>query len=235
MKDAEHQAELDSITKIEAFKSHLKHVMRICEAEENAGESDFFDDHEAKLLELVDVLEDDLITIEMNMQQNLTASIELFRKRLNEITEQMKGSTSFFIGKINEAIEKFFGEFKEAATKTMEQYAKMFEKEGEEDLDIEGELGNDVLNFLDPEPLKQALDSSREAIDGRVAGIETDISVRLNQDKDEIMGKTQDEQYHRNRNIIREIIHQSKTLKDQIEDDFRRLRGEDDWLNSFKQ
>ena len=40
--------------------------MRLCEDEER-GESDILDEHEAKLLELVDVLEDDLITIEMNL------------------------------------------------------------------------------------------------------------------------------------------------------------------------
>lgn len=41
--------------------------MRVCDDEER-GESDILDEHEDKLLKLVDVLEDDLITIEMNLQ-----------------------------------------------------------------------------------------------------------------------------------------------------------------------
>lgn len=80
----------------------------------------------------------------------------------------MNSRTSLFIANVNDAIEKFFGEFKEAATKSMEQYAKLIEQD-QDDFDIEGEVGDEVLNFLDPDPLKQALDASREAIDARVA------------------------------------------------------------------
>jgi len=59
------------------------------------------------------------------------------------------------------------------------------EEEGDDVND--DELANDCLPFLDPDPLKQALDQSKEAIELRVNGIESGITVALTTDKDKVM------------------------------------------------
>jgi hypothetical protein len=172
------------------------------------------------------VLEDTLIEIEMKLQHNLTNSISTYEKNLGRITEDMKNRVQGYIGEVQTAVDTFFTEFREKCTTTMDQYAKLMDQ-NEDELDND-ELSNDIVGYLDPDPLKQALDQSREQIDGRISHIETDIQSHLNQDKDAVVVTTKDEQHHRNRNIIREIITMSQKIKNDIEDDFRELRGDDE-------
>ena len=184
LKVSEEQAELESIKKVEEFKSHLKRVLKICEEEKE--EIDILEEHETQLLEKVQILEDDLIEIEMNLQVNLIESMGKFTKTLENVTNDMKKRVGDFILEVTEAVQKFFDTFTEEAKKKMEQIEKQMEEDGEEDINEE-DLPNECLQFLDSDPLKQSLDQSKEQIEGKVAGIETEIHLRLAADKDSVV------------------------------------------------
>lgn len=103
----------------------------------------------------------------------------------------MGGFVSGFIQEVSDAVTRFFDAFQDEAKKKMEQLAKQMEEEGE---DInEDELPNDCVTFLDPDPLKQSLDQSKEAIDGKVGAIETEITVALNKDKDDVAKQVEED------------------------------------------
>lgn len=100
------------------------------------------------------------------------------------------------------------------------------EDEGE---DIaEDELPDDCVAFLDPDPLKQSLDQSKEAVDGKVGSIDSEITISLNKDKDDVARRVEEDMHHRNRNIIKEIVLMSEKLRGQVESQFRELRGDDE-------
>lgn len=95
----------------------------------------------------------------------------------------------------------------------MEQIQKQVEEAEGDDIADDGELDDDVLNFLEPDPLKQALDQSKEAVDGKVGAIESEITLGLNTDKDKVLAQVEESKHLRNRNIIKEIVTMGQNLR----------------------
>lgn len=87
LKEAEKQAELDSIHFIEEFKRNRKHKFR-----ELNEDDEQFDAYEHALMQDIDVLEDDLMGVEMKMQDSLAVATVEFQDKVKQLNEKMKAN-----------------------------------------------------------------------------------------------------------------------------------------------
>jgi hypothetical protein len=149
--------------------------------------------------------------------------VSVFIKEIEQVTKDMNQRVSSFIQEVNDAVTRFFEAFSEEAQKKMAQLAKQIEDEGEEE-----EFSDDCVAFLDADLLKQSLDQSKEAIDGKVGSIDSEITIALNKDKDDVARRVEEDMHQRNRNIIKETVLMSDKLRDQVAATFKELRGDDD-------
>ena len=70
LSEAEVKAEEDSITSMQAYESYMKHKMRKVKEERKKDLCDF-DNHEDEFMGRIDLLEDELMTVEMKLQDVL--------------------------------------------------------------------------------------------------------------------------------------------------------------------
>lgn len=92
LKDAEREAEKESIALIQKFENKRKHKFR------QISKLDVDDvDHDREedgLLEEIIELEDQLMEVEMKLQDTLFKATSEFQERVKKITEEMKSKTS---------------------------------------------------------------------------------------------------------------------------------------------
>jgi len=88
---------------------------------------------------------------------------------------------------------------------------------------------NDALIELysDKEILVSALEASRENVDNKISDKDTEITRAINEDWALMSNRITEEQQRRNRDIIEEIINTCSNFKEDIEKEFRKIRGDD--------
>ena len=98
MTQAQRNAEVESITKIEAYKKAEKHIFREINKKRvemvDNGQFVAYDPYENKLVEMISDLKGDLLDIEMALKQTLDAAFNQFVAEINGINVDMAGTTS---------------------------------------------------------------------------------------------------------------------------------------------
>lgn len=84
LREAELNAEKESITLISDFQGKKKHKMR--ELEEHDSKADVLDEYQEEITVWVDLLEDDLMTIEMRLQDALAVATDNFKEKVKNIS-----------------------------------------------------------------------------------------------------------------------------------------------------
>ncbi len=64
-------------------------------------------------------------------------------------------------------------------------------------------------------------------MDGKINDMESQITRELTQDWKETEMRIMESQHKRNRNIIKEIVNQSKEFRNDLGNEFRKLKGDD--------
>lgn len=93
LRKTEREAEKDSISLIEAFKSRRKHKIAQLEKERNSHQQPDYDKYEEELLKDIDQLEDQLLDVEMKLQDCLGQDTQSFFDKVKQIIDQMKNKT----------------------------------------------------------------------------------------------------------------------------------------------
>lgn len=93
MREAEVQAERDSISKIDEYKKLEKHRCRAIEKLRKENAEIDFEEHEEFLEEKIEILRCDLLDIEIKLGDALRTAFSLFETRLKNVTAGMKEKT----------------------------------------------------------------------------------------------------------------------------------------------
>ena len=132
LKKAEREAELESISLVNGFKNQRKHRFRELMQKDD---EELFDQYEEKLLEQIDLLEDQLMGVEMKLQDNLAVSTGDFNDRVKKLIDEMKTKTqnqyilflTFSIKDVGGEVETFYSSLKTYATALQEQFATEYD------------------------------------------------------------------------------------------------------------
>lgn len=93
LREAEKEAEKESISLIEAFKRLRKNKFRQLDTLVDRDEDVDLDEFEDDLLAIIDKLEDDLLGVEMKLSEALQQATSDFQEKIKKIIEDMKGKT----------------------------------------------------------------------------------------------------------------------------------------------
>ena len=90
LKDAEREAERESINFIQGFESKKKHVYRKLDSLRTHDDND---QYEEGLLKDIEQLEDDLMSVEMKLQESLAESTTNYEDRVKKVILEMGQAT----------------------------------------------------------------------------------------------------------------------------------------------
>jgi len=223
--DAERKAERDSIGKIEAYKKIEKHVYRRIEREREATAERPIPEHdkmEAELDAKILDLQSELLEIEMKLQDALGASRKTFISRIKQIIGEMEILNADYNNTVLNEVMGFNEKFREAALIEQEKFATQLKKaealgEAEVDALIEETKENNgseyldmMITFGDQETLIAALDSFKEIVETKVQSYESLVNNGIRNDWNAYEANMTESQHTRNREIIQEIVENTK-------------------------
>ena len=106
---------------------------------------------------------------------------------------------------------------------------------------VVGMSDNLVMLMEDKDILVAHIEASKENVDSKISDKETEVNKAISEDWKATETRILDEQHHRNRTVVEEIIKTCNTCKDEISKtppsfysnllivrEFRKLRGDDD-------
>ena len=218
MRQAERNAEVESIKKIEAYKKAEKHIFREinkkrAELEEN-GLSLSYDSYESKLLELIETLKGDLLDIEMALQQTLEGARSQFFTEVKKINDDMGALQTDAFQNISNEFQQFGIKLKEELNKERESFQARIDND---DLALE-EYGfasleaaaGSVIDILIDDQNKDAVDELVtqfiEKIEADAASKDSQITKGRQTEWNQITKSIYENQHSRGRQIISEII-----------------------------
>ncbi len=104
LKEAEKQAEVESIGLIDKFVSFRKKQFK-----DKADAKDHFDyaSFKKKLYVEIDQLEDNLMDVELKLQESLSGATADLQDRVKKVTDDMKAKTSSYILDVNGEMDQF--------------------------------------------------------------------------------------------------------------------------------
>ena len=100
LREAEKEAEKESIQLIDKFKNFRKHKMRALQTHARRDDDALIDKFERELIEEVERLEDELMGVEMKLSDALQQSTTDFQEKVKKIIEDMKTKTGAFIKEV---------------------------------------------------------------------------------------------------------------------------------------
>lgn len=131
MTQAQRNAEVESITKIEAYKKAEKHIFREINKKRvemvDNGQFVAYDPYENKLVEMISDLKGDLLDIEMALKQTLDAAFNQFVAEINSINVDMAGTTSDIFVLLSGEFTQFGTKLNEELNKEREQFQIRYE------------------------------------------------------------------------------------------------------------
>ena len=141
----------------------------------------------------------------------------------------MKKKTIEYIKFVGEEAEIFNSNLR---THALEEQAKFEVRIAENEAaleEIEGELEKEVFDFQimyfsDKDALVQMLDTSKEAMETKVAEKEQVINKAIAMLQDTTEQKLQKGQHSRNRSIVKEIIATCENFRNEIKEDFSAMK-----------
>ncbi len=162
----------------------------------------------------IEHLEDELMNIELKLQEQLQAATTDFQERVKRILEDMKTKTSAFIAEVNAEMELFSAALKVYAHQEYERVQNM----GDDVNNDQEQLSDQMITLLgeDPDFLNGKLEGSKENIELRVNDIESQIIRELMNDWKQTEHRIIEEQHHRNRTIVQEVIKTCDKFKKEI-------------------
>mmetsp|Transcript_12258 Transcript_12258/g.20626 ORF Transcript_12258/g.20626 Transcript_12258/m.20626 type:complete len:230 (-) Transcript_12258:49-738(-) len=228
MRSEEIFAEKRSIELIRKVQSMKKHKLR--ELEESEDKALAIEDYESELLKAVDKLEDDLMEIEMRLQYALSDALDIYKEKIKKVIDTMKQQTENFISSIESNSLEFNRELAGYAAVESTDYQSKQDEENEafDDDDDQEQLLEFYAILSDTETLNSTLDQSKDFMSKIIHHYETEINNMIKSSQNETDKKILTDQHSRNRNIIREIILACEKLKEEINQDFNMLRGDED-------
>lgn len=99
----------------------------------------------------------------------------------------------------------------------MTEYDRIANTEDESGLDQGDQMSNElVLLMEDKDILQSHIEASKETVDSKIGDKETEIQRALGDDWKNTETKILEEQHHRNRNVVEEIIKTCEEFKEDI-------------------
>jgi hypothetical protein len=179
LKEAERQAELESIALIDQFTSVRKHKFRQLQAVKD-GEHFNYAAFKKELHQIIDRLEDDLMGVELKLQESLSAATVDFQDRVRRIIDDMKTKTSSYIAEVNQEMEQFSVVLKVYAMQEFDRFANMAEDNAN---DENNAIADELVELMaEADELNTILEQSKEKIESKINDIESQITRDLNND-----------------------------------------------------
>lgn len=151
--------------------------------------------------------------VELKLQESLQVATVNFTERIKKVLEEMRNKTSAYIQEVNQEMEQFAVALKVYANQEYDRLSHMEEDVGEEG----NNLADEILEIMgDPDTLNQTLETSKEAIDAKINEVESLIIKELNSDWKNTETRIIDQQHHRNRTIVKEIVKTCDKFKKEI-------------------
>ena len=210
LRNAEKQAEQESIVLIDKFNTLRKHKFRRLFAIKE-GEHFDYNSFKKEMAKEIETLEDDLMAVELKLQEQLQVATTDFQERVKRVLEEMKNKTNVYIQEVNQEMELFSVSLKAYALQEVERIGNMGD-----DGDQEPMTDEFVLLMDDADYLNSQLEGSKENIELRVNDIESQIIKDLTNDWKATEQRITEDQHHRNRTIVQEIIKTCDKFKKEI-------------------
>ena len=135
MREAERNAEVESIRKIEAYKKSEKHIFREINKKrlemQDSGRPVEYDVYEGKLLQLIETLKGDLLDIELALQQAIETARGAFVTTINNINTEMGAKQQEAFSSISNEFQTFSQKLKEELNREKDQFVINFERNEE--------------------------------------------------------------------------------------------------------
>lgn len=183
------------------------------------------DKMEGELDEKIIVLQSELLEIEMKLQDALSNSRKNFFSRVKSIIDEMNQLNMDYNINVHSEVAGFNEKFREAALIENEKFLAQYKKaelagEAEIEAFIEEVTENNgkeylemMSGFTDQETLIAALDSFKEIVENRIQGYESLINNAIKNDWVDYETKMSNSQHTRNREIIQEIVENTKRFQ----------------------
>lgn len=180
---------------------------------------------EGELDEKIIVLQSELLEIEMKLQDALSNSRKNFFSRVKSIIDEMNQLNMDYNINVHAEVAGFNEKFREAALIENEKFLAQYKKaelagEAEIEAFIEEVTENNgkeylemMSGFTDQETLIAALDSFKEIVENRIQGYESLINNAIKNDWVDYETKMSNSQHTRNREIIQEIVENTKRFQ----------------------
>jgi predicted glycoside hydrolase/deacetylase ChbG (UPF0249 family) len=151
--------------------------------------------------------------VDLKLQESLQVATTNFTERIKKVLEEMRNKTSAYIQEVNQEMEQFAVALKVYANQEYDRLNHMEDDVGEEGNNFHDE----ILEIMgDPDTLNQTLETSKEAIDAKVNEVESLIIKELNADWKATETRIIDQQHHRNRTIVKEVVKTCENFKKEI-------------------
>ncbi len=147
LRDAEKQAELESIAAIDKFNTLRKHKFRRLFAIKE-GEHFDYNGFKKEMAKEIETLEDELMGVELKLQEQLQVATTDFQERVKRVLEEMKNKTNIYIAEVNQEMELFSVALKAYALQEVERIANMGEDGDQEPLSDELIMLMDDADYL---------------------------------------------------------------------------------------
>ena len=165
----------------------------------------------------------------MMLQDALISATEIFKEKVSAINFHQREKTKIYI---ESCVLEQFGLFSESLRNYANEEISRVEamvtdnENWDQHMDEEQKLLVDYL--LDKELAVQRLDQSKETSEKYLGDLEVQITKALRADWDLTITNLEKRQHARNRSIISEIVTTCETFNDQIKDQFKSFRGDED-------
>ena len=225
LRAAEKTAEQESIAIIDNFNKLRKHRFRTVQALRE-GEHFDFAGFKRELGAEIERLEDALMNVELKLQESLQVSTNDFQERVKKINEDMKNKTNVFISEVATEMDAFSTALKTYALQEYERFLTLGDDGGGESEQVSDTM---LVLMSDLDVLNQHLEASKENVDSKVTEQETIINREQTKDWRNTETRITEEQHHRNRTIVQEIIKSAEKFRREIRKRFASIlcRGGD--------
>mmetsp|Transcript_8859 Transcript_8859/g.7836 ORF Transcript_8859/g.7836 Transcript_8859/m.7836 type:complete len:566 (+) Transcript_8859:2-1699(+) len=212
LRDGEREAEKKSITNVDEFKvTYIEKFKGVGWKEPTDIELDIF---EGWTYQEVDVLEEQLMSVEMKLVEALGIATGDFGKEVDAINNEMVTESSKFTKGVQEDMDKFIVELRDHAYKLNEELNREDDNANMTNWDDQ-----DLVQLLyDKETLTQYFEQSKETQENKISEKDNIIRSEINNDWKNTKEELLEEQHDRNRNIIQEIIKLAKDKKKEVSD-----------------
>lgn len=229
LQKAELDSEKVSISTVDGLKQKLKTVFkRISGMDETDPD---LDPLEKEIVEEVEKLEDRLMEIEMNLVEALAEATGIFSNKVQDILQDMNNKTVEFIQKVTTSVTNFQNDLKEHANKQFDAFQRVIENNDEAEMEYwqSDDKQNLLMLLEDKDMMNQYFEQSKDFQEGKIQEKESEITRALQDDWKNTYSQIEKDQHQRNRNIIKEIIEMKQEYLDKIEQEFKKIRREEDY------